>query len=105
MEQKTQPPEGTTHYRFSPFGYDYFYKVEHKDGCTTWWLWVNGWERYNLAQHDPDIWPIQCRHNGYACGQLKHALETLVMFTKPTKSNAAALNNAHQVLAELEGRS
>lgn len=107
MEQKTQPPEGTTHYRFSPFGYDYFYKVEQKDGQLSWWSWGphGTWEGYVLTEHDPDIWPIQCRHNGYACGQLKHALETLLLFTKPTKSNAAALNNAHQVLAELEGRS
>lgn len=36
---------------------------------------------------------------------LKQALETLILFTKPTKGNAAALNNAHQVLAELGGRS
>ena len=104
MEAKIQPPVGTTHYRFSPFGYDYFYKVEKKGAETIWWSWglLGAWEAYRLIEHDPDIWPIQCRHNGYACGQLKHALETLILFTKPTKSNAAALNNAHQVLTELE---
>lgn len=34
--------------------------------------------------------------------KLRQALEALVLFTKPTKSNAAALNNAHRVLAETE---
>lgn len=101
MEQKTQPPEGTTHYRFQAWGYDYFYKVEEKEGEDIWWAWIGQWERYYLSSHDPDIWPIQCRRNGYACGQLKYALETLILFTKPTKSNAAALNNAHQVLEEI----
>lgn len=33
--------------------------------------------------------------------KLRAALESLVLFTKPTKTNAAALNNAHQVLADL----
>lgn len=107
MEQKSLPPEGTTHYRFQPWGYDYFYRVEERDGLKIWWSWgpSGNWEGYRLTEHDPDIWPIQCRNNGYACGQLHHALETLILFTKPTKSNAAALKNAYQVLAELEGRS
>ncbi|MNH00574.1 hypothetical protein D3C81_441850 [compost metagenome] len=33
---------------------------------------------------------------------LKAALTSLVLFTKPTKSNAAALNNAYQVLGTNE---
>lgn len=33
---------------------------------------------------------------------LRRALEALVLFTKPTKSNATALNNAHRILAETE---
>lgn len=101
MTQKVCPPAGTTHYRLSPFGYDYFYKAEVVGGKLVWAAWgiYGTWEGYKLTEHDPDIWPIQCRNN--ACGQLKHALETLVLFSKPTKTNAAALQNAHQVLAEL----
>lgn len=34
---------------------------------------------------------------------LRRALEALVLFAIPTKSNAAALNFAHQVLADIEG--
>lgn len=101
MDHKTVCPEGTTHYRFQPFGYDYFYKVEEKEGEDLWWAWVGDWERYYLSSHDPDIWPIQCRRNGYACSQLKQALESLILFTKPSKSNAVALNNAHRVLEEI----
>lgn len=38
-----------------------------------------------------------------AAPDLRRALESLVLFTKPTKTNAAALNFAHQVLADIEG--
>lgn len=34
--------------------------------------------------------------------QLLSALESLILFTKPTKSNAAALANAHRVIQELK---
>lgn len=35
---------------------------------------------------------------------LRRALESLVLFTKPSRANAAALNFAHQVLADIEGQ-
>lgn len=34
---------------------------------------------------------------------LRAALESLILFTKPTLSNAVALNNAHQVIAKIKG--
>lgn len=33
--------------------------------------------------------------------ELRIALESLVLFSKPTKTNAAALSNAHRVLGEV----
>ncbi|AYJ73323.1 hypothetical protein HOU43_gp35 [Cronobacter phage CS01] len=38
------------------------------------------------------------------CDDLLAALESLVLFTNPKPSNAAALNNAHQVIARTKGR-
>lgn len=38
------------------------------------------------------------------CDELLAALESLVLFTNPKPSNAAALNNAHQVIARTKGR-
>lgn len=36
--------------------------------------------------------------NETEANKLRAALESLVLFSKPTKTNAAALNNAHRVL-------
>lgn len=35
------------------------------------------------------------------CEDLRKALEVLILFTKPSKSNAVALNHAHEILKNL----
>nr|DAM52196.1 MAG TPA: hypothetical protein [Caudoviricetes sp.] len=35
--------------------------------------------------------------------ELLAALETIILFTKPSKSNAVALHNAHEVIARVKG--
>lgn len=35
------------------------------------------------------------------CEDLRKALESLILFTKPSKANAVALNHAHEVLKNL----
>lgn len=42
-------------------------------------------------------------HKYMAACDLNDALEALVLFTKPTKFNAVALDNAHQALAKARG--
>lgn len=38
-----------------------------------------------------------------AVDEVVSALESLILFTKPSKSNAVALNNAHAVIASAKG--
>lgn len=94
------PPEGTTHYKLFPFGKDYFFKVERSFTGDTWYLFGSTWQEYNLDRQDPDIWPIHSRKTHEA--DLRQALEALMLFSKPTKTNAMALHNAHQVLIEID---
>lgn len=57
----------------------------------------------NLQDNKPVKWLAE-RYNEVNKDRtaLLSALETLILFTKPTKSNAAALANAHRVIQELK---
>lgn len=93
-----EPPEGTTHWKLFPLGTDYFFKVERTLTGNKWFLFGETWQEYPIERQDPDIQPIHCRRSKEV--ELKRALESLVLFSKPSKVNAVALNYAHQVLSE-----
>lgn len=94
------PPEGTTHWKLFPFGKDYFFKVERTFTGDKWFLFGTTWQGYPILRQDPEIWPIHCR--GSKEVELRKALETLVLFSKTSKTNALALHCAHQLLGEID---
>lgn len=83
------------------------------------WTWREGF--YGLDGEESDILThapyegmyLSYHRNDYereanarliaAAPELLEALESLVLFTKPTKSNAVALNNAHNIIAKARG--
>lgn len=69
--------------------------------------------RAELAESQRDIYRDQVEELREECRKIKPleaqrdellaALETIILFTKPSKSNAVALHNAHEAIARIKG--
>lgn len=95
------PPEGTTHYKLFPFGKDYFFKVERSLTEDKWFLFGSTWQEYIFDRQDPDVWPIHARKTHEP--NLKQALEAVVLFSKPTKTNAMAFKVLEEIHRQKAG--